>query len=323
MALITTYATLQSEVALWINRIDLTDTIKSCIQLAEKRLGRDYRVRDPDGATSAIVALSDSATSNWLLTLSPDIYLYATLVELSPFLIEDDRVPLWEAELQKRLEDLAGNVRVNSARTTITNTTHATLIRAVLDFTNRGDLSPVVPLLIINAERALARDTRVKNLATATLSVVAGDNLAVPTSMKSVQGWYHDGSTYYGAIEIVAPDQIGALKARYGATGVPLYAAIVDSKFRFAPVPDATYSTKITYWQGLTALSGGANWLHSAHPDIYLYATLVEAAVWMKDGEMKAAMQAELEKRLEELHLSTWEFHYSGTMVRPITPFGG
>jgi hypothetical protein len=42
-----------------------------------------------------IPALSDTATTNWLLTKSPDLYLYSTLLEAAPYLRDDDRMQMW------------------------------------------------------------------------------------------------------------------------------------------------------------------------------------------------------------------------------------
>ena len=53
-----------------------------------------------------IAALSDSATSNWLLAAHPDIYLFGTLVEAEPYLKNDERMPMWTARLDKALNDL-------------------------------------------------------------------------------------------------------------------------------------------------------------------------------------------------------------------------
>jgi hypothetical protein len=49
-----------------------------------------------------IPRLSNSATSNWLLELNPDLYLYGTLVASAPYLKEDERLPMW-AEWTKSL----------------------------------------------------------------------------------------------------------------------------------------------------------------------------------------------------------------------------
>ena len=40
-------------------------------------------------------ALSDSATSNWLLEENPDVYLYGALLHSAPYLQEDGRIAAW------------------------------------------------------------------------------------------------------------------------------------------------------------------------------------------------------------------------------------
>ena len=42
-----------------------------------------------------IPALSDSQTTNWLLTDAPDVYLYGALLHSAPYLQEDARVAVW------------------------------------------------------------------------------------------------------------------------------------------------------------------------------------------------------------------------------------
>lgn len=44
-----------------------------------------------------IPVLSGSNATNWLLTAAPDIYLYGSLLEAAAYLIDDPRVPLWQA----------------------------------------------------------------------------------------------------------------------------------------------------------------------------------------------------------------------------------
>jgi hypothetical protein len=53
-----------------------------------------------------IAALTDSATSNWLLAAHPDIYLFGTLTEAEPYLKNDERTAMWSARLTKALTDL-------------------------------------------------------------------------------------------------------------------------------------------------------------------------------------------------------------------------
>lgn len=55
---------------------------------------------------SYIPALSDSNTTNWLLTLAPDLYLYGTLLESAPYIKEDGRIQTWAAGVSTALNDL-------------------------------------------------------------------------------------------------------------------------------------------------------------------------------------------------------------------------
>jgi hypothetical protein len=53
-----------------------------------------------------IPALSDSNTTNWLLTKSPDLYLYAALMQAEPYLKNDERVGIWATAMQNSLENM-------------------------------------------------------------------------------------------------------------------------------------------------------------------------------------------------------------------------
>ena len=54
----------------------------------------------------AFAALSDSATTNDMLTNNPDVYLYGTLLEAEPFIMNDQRVQLWLAAFEKAVSDI-------------------------------------------------------------------------------------------------------------------------------------------------------------------------------------------------------------------------
>lgn len=53
----------------------------------------------------AIPALSDDAPTNWLLTRSPDVYLFGALTEAEPYLYNEERMPMWQ---QKYADAVAG-----------------------------------------------------------------------------------------------------------------------------------------------------------------------------------------------------------------------
>jgi hypothetical protein len=50
--------------------------------------------------------LSNANTTNWLLTLSPDVYLYGSLLQAAPYLQDDARIQVWAGLYQKGIEAL-------------------------------------------------------------------------------------------------------------------------------------------------------------------------------------------------------------------------
>jgi len=57
-----------------------------------------YYARIPD--------LSDSITTNWLLDLNSDAYLYYALMSASPYLGEDERTPVWQSLADRAVAEI-------------------------------------------------------------------------------------------------------------------------------------------------------------------------------------------------------------------------
>src|SRR3569833_229666 len=55
---------------------------------------------------AVIPALTSTNTSNWLLLLAPDLYLYAVLLEAAPNMKDDPRIATWGAGMTTALEGL-------------------------------------------------------------------------------------------------------------------------------------------------------------------------------------------------------------------------
>ena len=50
--------------------------------------------------------LTSTHTTNWMLQNAPDVYLYGSLLELEPFIQNDQRVALWAAGYQRAIETI-------------------------------------------------------------------------------------------------------------------------------------------------------------------------------------------------------------------------
>ena len=101
------------------------ETIESLDQLASRTnaagkptyfsiVGNQIRVvPTPDTTYTAeltyyakLTKLSSSVATNWLLTSSPDIYLYGALLQAAPYLQDDARIAVWSALYESGLDQL-------------------------------------------------------------------------------------------------------------------------------------------------------------------------------------------------------------------------
>lgn len=190
---------------------------------------------------------------------------------------------------------------------------------------NRDDLTSDIPNMIQDAEAALKDDERARLLVDlspfSTTADTAEDDL--PSDFDSLYAIAHEGPTYYGEIEIVAPDQLQEYKLPHGtSSSVPQAASILPTadgtKIRWGPTPNAVFDLRLQYWAKLTNLSDSntTNRLLTRRPDIYRYAVLVESAPYLKDDARLPMWQDQLERRLNQLEKATGRALFSGTLTR-------
>lgn len=80
-------------------------------------VGSNFQVRPiPDNGRTAklyyyqdLASLSDTNTSNWLLLSCPNIYLYGSCLELTPYLGDDERIQVWKGAFDEAIGLLTGD----------------------------------------------------------------------------------------------------------------------------------------------------------------------------------------------------------------------
>jgi hypothetical protein len=100
--------------------IDAMDQLSNTTYLSSGKplyfsvVGSQFRLLPiPDGAYTAelvyyakLAKLSNTNTTNWLLTQAPDVYLYGSLLQAAPYLQDDARISVWSSLYQAGLEQL-------------------------------------------------------------------------------------------------------------------------------------------------------------------------------------------------------------------------
>lgn len=176
--------------------------------------------------------------------------------------------------------------------------TYAELQTAVASWLNRSDLTAQIPDFITLAESALNRHLNLRVMTQeASLSTVASSRtVALPTSfIEPIALWRLDTDRVPLIFRLPETMEISTTSGR------PEHWA-VDETIVFERPADAIYSLILRYVKGF-ALSDAAttNWLLTNHPDVYLFATLVEAAPYLRDDNLLGIWSARLEKAVAKV----------------------
>lgn len=165
-------------------------------------------------------------------------------------------------------------------------TTYSELKTAVADFLNRDDLTSAIPNFIALAEAALNRRLRSPEMVTRAAVTVDAEYENRPADwMETIR--YQITTNPITVLEFVTPEEAIIQKTKFSAAGVPLFFSTVGTQFQHVPAPDGSYTGELMYYARLAGLSdtNTSNWLLTANPDIYLYATLIQSAPYLKEDE--------------------------------------
>lgn len=211
-------------------------------------------------------------------------------------------------------------------------TNYTTLKTAVASWLNKADAATIaaIPEMIQLAEARFNRNTVIRKLVTATLTVDA-ESEALPTDFSRLDSLSHTGTNnIYGDLDTVGFGQLAVVTQQYGPTGHPRKVALIPTLpvggvAWFAPPPDASYPLRISYWAGIAALSDQAttNWLLTAAPDVYMWGALAEAEPWLRNDERIAVWETKLGIALGEWELNAWDAQFSGAPRPQHRTFGG
>lgn len=91
------------------------------------------------------------------------------------------------------------------------------------------------------------------------------------------------------------PDDSATWFSVYGVQGVPLFYSDYDYQhFIVAPTPDQAYPCELVYYEQppLLDITNQVNWITQYTPRLLLYATLIEASVFIKKDDRVATWQS-------------------------------
>lgn len=176
-------------------------------------------------------------------------------------------------------------------------TTYAELQTSMSSWLGNSLNSASYPDMIAIFEAAANRRLRVRQQeATAAITMSAGSG-TLPTDYLSWRRVKWPGSVA-ADLEYVEPSWM-QMQYPTGATGTPQVFTIEGSTITVRPSDDT--SLTLQYFQKITALSAGVNWLFTAHPDLYLFGSLVEAELFGENDERAPMWKARRDAIFDEI----------------------
>lgn len=190
---------------------------------------------------------------------------------------------------------------------------YSDLLAAVGNWLNRSDLTARIPDFIVLAEAEFNRLVRTPDMeATANVTVTSGAG-SLPADCLGVKTARIAGA---GKLNFISTDEFDELSAAVSPpAGNPDSYTEWGSSLHILPSGNATVA--IRYFQKIPALtvSNATNWLMTRHPDLYLYATLVQSEAFGWNDERLPLWRSAVEQTISQINADGQRNKYGGLIA--------
>ena len=161
------------------------------------------------------------------------------------------------------------------------------LLASLAGWSNRTDLTAIIPDFVALAEARIARDLRTRQMiTTTTLTTVANSQgVALPSNWLETENLSVLGSPPVTLL-VITPEFMDSKYPAGYQTGKPAAYCVVGNTMQLGPTPDSAYSISMDYYAKISALSTtSSNWLLASHPGVYLSAAMAELSLYLQDDQ--------------------------------------
>jgi hypothetical protein len=196
-------------------------------------------------------------------------------------------------------------------------TTYAELKTSISNWLARSDLNTYVGDFIALGEKRIYRDLRIRAMETAMNSSIASGVIAVPSGYVAMKYAYIEANPIWKLARKDA-EWIYEQYPTRAADGQPYFFAREADNFIFGPYPDSTYTVKGVYYKRLDALSDSntTNWFVANAPDLLLFASLCEAAPFLKADNRIQVWEAKYGMVKNSVQLEDDQEEFSGSPLQ-------
>tara|TARA_B100000212_G_C27368575_1_gene531514 strand:+ start:403 stop:1023 length:621 start_codon:yes stop_codon:yes gene_type:complete len=183
-------------------------------------------------------------------------------------------------------------------------TNYSELQTSIAEFLNRDDLTAKIPDFIVLAEaqmNAELRHWRMEKRATASLD---SQYTAVPDDFIQPVRFSIIGTTISSLSQTDSKTITDLRTANNNPSGRPTEYTILDGSIEVYPIPDATYTLELLYYEKLDALNSGntTNWVLTTYPNAYLYGSLLHSAPYLMEDQRINTWATFYQKAIDDIN---------------------
>jgi hypothetical protein len=197
--------------------------------------------------------------------------------------------------------------------------TYADLKNKVALYLDRDDLDEQISDFVALVEARINRVVRSVNQETRTIWTVSSESYTLPSDFRRLRKIAIEGTPDRPLREISPQSVAGQYN---GSTGEPQAYYLEGRTITFAPPPAKPTRFSVTYWARVEPLTSenDSNWLLEEHPDIYLFGSLLEAAVYIRDVDAITYCSGKLDQAIAELQTESRTDRWGAGPLAPRGP---
>lgn len=190
--------------------------------------------------------------------------------------------------------------------------TYDELKTAIAAWTHRANLTSYLGDFITMAEERMFSELKVKEMEARTDYTPSSRYLSTPTRMTAIRRIVAKSSP---PVELVGTSPDGLRVVYDTGSGTPSHYTVLGSEIEFNRIPNV--DVEILHYAAPAALSASntTNSILTAYPTVYLTASMVEAAIFVKDQSMLATWQGKYADAISAANRKSSKFHTAGPMA--------
>jgi len=183
--------------------------------------------------------------------------------------------------------------------------TYATLQTALANWSERSDLTALLPDFVNYAHQEIGRTLRANvNLLAADVTV-SGEFVTVPTGFRAMKRAYYD-TTPRRTLIMCSAEMRADIVSEFASGTYASHVSVEGSSLAFGPVPTGGGTVKTLYYATPTALVDDAdtNAVLTLYPFMYLYGALAELFRYIEDDNNADRYETRFRGLIKDTNLS-------------------